>query len=535
MASTHAIMTTVLQMNNTKFKKGLTASQRALKGFQNQIKMVGASIAGAFAINSVIRFGKESVLALDRQLKAQTKVAQAIKSTGGTAGYAASQLEEMAKGLQKVTLFGDEDILANATAQLLTFTNITGKEFERTQQAVLDVATVLDQDLKTTAIQLGKALNDPVANLGALGRSGIQFSKSQKELIKSMWEVGNQAEAQRLILEELEKQYGGQAQAAAQVDVAFTQLQNRFGDFKETIGKGLRSALIRASDIIRQQFNPEAYLAEMATRGYNDAVRELTESMEELTAGMGTSSFFRKQEEDAEKARKKAEEVAAAMAKIPDVLPHVLPEGFDEAFGTMTKGADGKNKYTTGTVLQGLTWDREPQMATPSPVIDKTIEQLQAMAGLQSLMDETIAGWTEGMDEAFGAETFEKVEKVKTGFEGFGEMIGMSLVSQFDSLGEAIGKFASGAEDSFKGLGDAIMQNLGNILIMMGAQSGNLPLVLAGAAIQLGGGFLRGLGKNAPKMAGNTYAGGNNVNFRISGKDLVGVIDKQNYSNYMNT
>ena len=518
MASTHAIMTTVLQMNNTKFKKGLTASQRALKGFQNQIKMVGASIAGAFAINSVIRFGKESILALDRQLKAQTKVAQAIKSTGGTAGYAATQLEEMARGLQKVTLFGDEDILSNATAQLLTFTNITGKEFERTQRAVLDVATVLDQDLKTTAIQLGKALNDPVANLGALGRSGIQFSKSQKDLIKSMWEVGNQAEAQRLILEELEKQYGGQAEAAANVDVAFTQLQNRFGDFKETIGKGLRSALIRASDIIRQRFNPEAYLAEMATRGYNDAVRELEQSLEELGAGMGTSSFFRKQEEDAEKARKKAEEVAAAMAKIPNVLPNVLPEGFEQAFGA------------GGGVLQGM-WTGIDPTTNVTAAYDA---QTTAVRNLSAALDDYAL---DGLDAAFGAESFAKLEKFNVEVQDIGSMIGMNLVNQFDSLGESIGKFASGAEDAFKGLGDAIMQNLGNILIMMGAQMGpaGLPFVLAGAALQLGGGFLRGLGKDAPKMAGNTYAGGGSVNFRISGKDLVGVIDKQNYSNYMNT
>jgi len=82
------------------------------------------------------------------------------------------------------------------------------------------------------------------------------------------------------------------------------------------------------------------------------------------------------------------------------------------------------------------------------------------------------------------------------------------------------------------------MQNLGNILIMAGVSMGfpaGIPLIAAGAAIQLGGGILRGLGDKTPKMAGNTYAGGNNVNFRISGKDLVGVIDKQNYSNYMNT
>ena len=87
----------------------------------------------------------------------------------------------MATNLQNKTLFGDEVILKDATAQLLTFTNITGENFGRTQEAALDLATRLDGDLKSASIQLGKALNDPVANLSALSRSGIQFSEDQKK------------------------------------------------------------------------------------------------------------------------------------------------------------------------------------------------------------------------------------------------------------------------------------------------------------------------------------------------------------------
>jgi hypothetical protein len=86
---------------------------------------------------------------------------------------------------------------------------------------------------------LGKALNDPVANLSALSRSGIQFSDEQKEVIKSMAETGRLAEAQTLILDELNKQYGGSAEAAAKADGGFTQLANAFGDLQEEIGRTL--------------------------------------------------------------------------------------------------------------------------------------------------------------------------------------------------------------------------------------------------------------------------------------------------------
>ena len=59
-SGTVAQMTAVLQLNNAKFKKGLTSSQRALKAFQNQVKAVGSMIAGAFAVGAIASFSKEA-------------------------------------------------------------------------------------------------------------------------------------------------------------------------------------------------------------------------------------------------------------------------------------------------------------------------------------------------------------------------------------------------------------------------------------------------------------------------------------------
>ena len=166
------------------------------------------------------------------------QVEQGLISTGNAVGYNTDQLKKMASALQENTLFGDENILQNVTAQLLTFTNITGREFERTQQAALDLATRLDGDLKSASIQLGKALNDPILGLSALAESGIQFSNDQKVLINSLVEGGKIAEAQGLILDELAKQYGGSAAAAAKAGLGpFTQLKNILGDITEEFGE----------------------------------------------------------------------------------------------------------------------------------------------------------------------------------------------------------------------------------------------------------------------------------------------------------
>ena len=201
----------------------------------------------------LIALGAVSLSLADTQAKAEAKVQQAIKSTGGAAKLNFDQLKRFASELQGKTIFGDEKILNDSTAQLLTFTNIAGENFKRTQAVALDLATVLDGDLKSASIQLGKALNYPVKNLTALSRAGIQFSKEQTATIKHLAETNRLAEAQGLILEELERQYGGQAEAAAKVGLgALQQLKNSWGDFMEQIGATLMPVVTKIAGALSQ-------------------------------------------------------------------------------------------------------------------------------------------------------------------------------------------------------------------------------------------------------------------------------------------
>jgi hypothetical protein len=218
------------------FDKALGSSMRKMQNFGKNTKQLGKSMTMGLTA-PIAALGFTAVKAFDQQAKAIAQVEAGLKSTGATVGYTSKQLQQMASNLQAKTLFGDEEILKDATAQLLTFTNIAGTNFERTQAVALDLATRLDGDLKGASIQLGKALNDPIANLSALSRSGIQFSQDQKEVIKSLTESGRLAEAQTIILDELEKQYGGSAEAAAKAGTGgLKQLANSFGDLQEEFG-----------------------------------------------------------------------------------------------------------------------------------------------------------------------------------------------------------------------------------------------------------------------------------------------------------
>jgi hypothetical protein len=236
--------------DTSKLNQGLGDARKAIAKNTREIQNLGRNLTVGITAPLAI-MGATSVQAFREQNKAIAQVEAGLKSTAGQVGFTSQELQKMASDLQNKTLFGDEVILKDATAQLLTFTNISGQNFARTQQAALDLATRLDGDLKGASIQLGKALNDPVANLSALSRSGIQFSEDQKAVIKSLAETGKLAEAQTLILDELNKQYGGSAEAAAEADGGFTQLANSFGDLQEEIGRLLVQYLRPVVDALK--------------------------------------------------------------------------------------------------------------------------------------------------------------------------------------------------------------------------------------------------------------------------------------------
>lgn len=219
------------------FQQKAKEVERGMDQLSQKLTNIGKTMSLAVT-TPLVAFGVVVVKAFDTVEKSAAKVRTGIEATGGAAKLTLSELQTYASDLQKVTLFDDDQILNDVTAKFLTFTNIAGENFKRAQKAALDMATVLDQDVKGIVTQLGKALNDPVKNMSALGRMGIQFSKDQQEVIRAMAETNRLGEAQALMLDVLASRYGGQAEAAAKAGLgAMTQLKNNWGDFMEQIGE----------------------------------------------------------------------------------------------------------------------------------------------------------------------------------------------------------------------------------------------------------------------------------------------------------
>lgn len=210
------------------------------KGLGNKLMDVFGSGGAFYTMTNVIR---DSVGAFSQSQNVTAQLNAVIESTGGKAGMTADAILSLSSALEQKSKFEDEAI-TSAQNLLLTFTSIGKDVFPNATQTVLDMSQALGQDLKSSAIQLGKALNDPIEGVTALRRVGVSFNESQLAQIESMQKSGDLMGAQKLILQELAVEFGGSAlEASKTFDGQMTILNNNIGNLKETIGQGMVEAL----------------------------------------------------------------------------------------------------------------------------------------------------------------------------------------------------------------------------------------------------------------------------------------------------
>ncbi len=229
--------------------KGL---EDALKGTDKAFKSLSKNAGLAFAgLSAAIGF---SVAQAKTQEKAMKQTEATLKSTGRAADITKKELFDLASSLQAVTTFADETILEGEN-MLLIFKEIGTDIIPRATEAMLDMSTALGQDVKASALQLGKALNDPIMGISTLRRAGIQFSDSQENMIKLLDKTGKKAEAQAIILGELERQFGGSAKAAREGFGAIDGLTNSLSDLGEEIGFALQPRIVDLTKAIDGMVN----------------------------------------------------------------------------------------------------------------------------------------------------------------------------------------------------------------------------------------------------------------------------------------
>lgn len=207
-----------------------------------------AAMAGAFAGGALAKLGTDFFKGGLEDIKAaaqqSAQTAAVIKSTGGAAGVTQTHIEGLADSIEKMSGVAAENVQAGQN-MLLTFTNIKGANFDAATRTLTDMSVAMGTDAKSSAIQLGKALNDPIKGVGALSKVGVTFDDAQKKNIASMVKMGDTAGAQKVILSELNKEFGGSAKAAGETMAGKMEiLKAKFGDVRQSVVEQMLPALM---------------------------------------------------------------------------------------------------------------------------------------------------------------------------------------------------------------------------------------------------------------------------------------------------
>jgi hypothetical protein len=216
--------------DTTGLKKGFSEASKGARDTETvfgrlEEKLSGISTSGVAAAagmagvaTSVVAFATEAVNRLGEQQKAMAQTEAVIRSTGGAANVTAAHVQTMAAQLAKMSGVDDE-VIHTGENMIATFTTIQNRVgagndiFDQATKSALNMSVALGEDMTAASLQLGKALNDPVAGVTALRRVGVQLTDQQKASIAAFVASGDVLSAQKVILQEVNREFGGSAEA----------------------------------------------------------------------------------------------------------------------------------------------------------------------------------------------------------------------------------------------------------------------------------------------------------------------------------
>ena len=236
------------KLNLNQFAKATTeASKKISRSLDSQVVKWGAV---SLAINNVMDLWRRGIQIFgsfitesNNNETALAQVKAVLMATGHAAGLTAEQVKGLTNRFEDMTGVAGS-LIMQSEAILLTFKNIRGEAFERTMRIALSLKELFG-DLKSSTVQLGKALNDPAQGLTALTRVGISFTEQEKSLIKNMMKVNDITGAQEVMFKALEGQADKVAEAVGSTSAgAMRKFQADINDLKSDIGDFMKEDLI---------------------------------------------------------------------------------------------------------------------------------------------------------------------------------------------------------------------------------------------------------------------------------------------------
>jgi hypothetical protein len=285
MATKIASLFAEIGADTTKLDAGLKATKDGLGGAKDAFEMVtGSSLTAAGAFTAVAGALKFSLDAAIQAEKADANLAATLKSTQGAAGMTATEIKRLSASLADMS-GQDDEAIQNANSMLLTFTKIGKEVFPQASEAIVNMAAKFGS-LESASIQVGKALNDPIAGVTALRKVGVALTDAQEESIRSFMAVNDIASAQKVILGELETEFGGLGAAMGQtLDGKMKRLETNIGNLGEAIGMKLLPVLSDAVDALNLMATASDKI-DAAIASHSQEVAKTTTTYEEYAKEM---------------------------------------------------------------------------------------------------------------------------------------------------------------------------------------------------------------------------------------------------------
>ena len=217
--------------------KGTQTAKKQLGGVEKSIGSMAKGALAGVASFYALKKAYDIIIGSAAQFeKVGRQMDAVLKSTKNAAGMTKKELLNLADSFQNVTTYSNTSVM-EAENLILTFTKIGKRIMPDAIETVLNMSTALGQDLKSSAIQVGKALNDPITGATALRRVGVSLTDQQIKQIKVLQENNDLFGAQKIILDELATEFGGAAKAGVNSFYgAVSQVTNIISDLGRSIG-----------------------------------------------------------------------------------------------------------------------------------------------------------------------------------------------------------------------------------------------------------------------------------------------------------
>jgi hypothetical protein len=222
------------EKSTSKFSQTAETGNKTLTNFAGGMKsavlgMVGltsAAAVGAAAIKFVTDTIKLGVTEAAAWQLANVQLEASIKSMGRESEISAGKIDIAVGALEKISVFDDTQLVQGYNT-LLKFGNIGADSLDKVMKVAVNM-TQVGGNVADTADSIGRALET-----GVIPRSW-GFSAALKANFSDMVKAGDSGKALAMVLDELNRRYGGQAEAQLETYTGQTiKLKNAWADMNK--------------------------------------------------------------------------------------------------------------------------------------------------------------------------------------------------------------------------------------------------------------------------------------------------------------